>query len=78
MRSNDDSSAPLPSFPGCPAISPTGTALWPDQQADGVLGNSRPTRAHWPGKGGLTAVEGGGAQAGRGRTCYPQSIAQLA
>ena len=38
MGSNEDPSAPLPSFLGCPAISPTGTALWPDQQADGVLG----------------------------------------
>ena len=27
MRSNDDSSALLPSFLGCPAISPTGAAL---------------------------------------------------
>ena len=69
------SSVPLPSFFGCPAISPTGTALWPDLRADGVLDNSRPPRAPWPGKGGLTAVEGGGAQAGGGQTCYPRSIA---
>ena len=60
MRSNDDSSAPLPSFLGCPAISPTGTALWPVQQADGVLVNSRPTRADGQDKGGLRVVEEGG------------------
>ena len=60
MGSNEDPSAPLPYFLGCPAISPTGTALWPDQQADGVLGNSRPTRADGQDKGGLRVVEEGG------------------
>ena len=62
MGSNEDPSAPLPSFLGCPAISPTGTALWPDQQADGVLDNSRPPRASWPGKGGSY---GGGRRGSR-------------
>ena len=65
MGSNEDPSAPLPSFLGCPAISPTGTALWPDQQADGVLGNNRPTRADGQDKGGLRAVEERGGWAGR-------------
>ena len=64
MGSNEDPSAPLPSFLGCPAISPTGTALWPVQQADGVLVNSRPTRAG--------AGQGGSYSEGRrGRIGWP-------
>ena len=39
--------------------------LWPDQQADGVLDNSRPTRADGQDKGGLRAVEERGGWAGR-------------
>ena len=36
--------------------------LWPDLRADGVLDNSRPPRAHWPGKGGSY---GGGRRGSR-------------